>query len=352
MLQPLSQLAANRSTFDKEVGALDDPIIKDVNQLAASKATISRLAHRATQVQVPDAYKPQLSAAYAVAVTILGALETEPSDGLGVSLGRGMAAFSTVGRKMPPIGAALIADAATLKPYEDNLQLTLDAANTLRDLVNITTVPTGAAPAAPERELLATLTNLQCDVRQMLIRYRSLDSALSGFAPAIAAMIAGLASRDVEAFEALGTTDDSLKARAGFLISADIGILYAWRVNQAVPSAGVNVYFRPVNKDAHLHLDCWDGKCFWQRFSVTMGIALASVKRDSTIENLFGSTSAFAGGGLRIVDFARLSGGLLVFRTFHNDRLRHSLINTAPYVGASIDFTLKDLIGTVANVFK
>ncbi|HET9385892.1 MAG TPA: hypothetical protein VFO67_12150, partial [Gemmatimonadales bacterium] len=57
-------------------------------------------------------------------------------------------------------------------------------------------------------------------------------------------------------------------------VSLDLGLAYAWDLQNMVFYAGTNIYFRPINKNAPL------GRNFWRRFALTIGIT-TSVEDDS-----------------------------------------------------------------------
>ncbi len=124
-----------------------------------------------------------------------------------------------------------------------------------------------------------------------------------------------LAARIQVGIESVGVGDFSTGAahqiRRGWYVSNDTGVLFAPALGEAAPYTGVNIYFRPVNKDAPLS----SKGDFARRFSVLVGFTLTSLA-DSAVgrEDYFGGKSLVIGAGLRITTSVRLNLGGVVFK--------------------------------------
>jgi hypothetical protein len=143
------------------------------------------------------------------------------------------------------------------------------------------------------------------------------------------------------------TTSDTYKARANSYISLDAGLLRAIDVEQIAPYAGVNVYFRPVNKNAPLRLceeDCWR-----RRLSLTVGITYTSLEEEGRVGDLFDGHSALVGVGARVTDYWRITMGALLLRSRGGDDDTELKLNATPALSTSIDIDVVGLLGKVGS---
>ena len=132
-----------------------------------------------------------------------------------------------------------------------------------------------------------------------------------------------------------------------FHISLDAGLLRASDVEQIAPYAGVNVYFRPVNKNAPLRLceeDCWR-----RRLSLTVGITYTSLEEEGRVGDLFDGHSALVGVGARVTDYWRITMGALLLRSRGGDDDTELKLNATPALSTSIDIHVVGLLGKVGS---
>ena len=133
--------------------------------------------------------------------------------------------------------------------------------------------------------------------------------------------------------------------RAIWYMSADLGTGISPDTEDFFTYIGWNLYFRPVNKKAHLS---WAGRPyglreeFMRRFSVTLGLTQSGFEEEGPLyQGIVGSSAAVIGAGFRINDSLRLSVGGLVFENENPDPLISSTtLNWAPYAALSFDWNV------------
>jgi hypothetical protein len=141
--------------------------------------------------------------------------------------------------------------------------------------------------------------------------------------------------------------------RAIWYMSADLGAGLSPDTEDLFTYVGWNIYFRPVNKKAHLS---WAGRPFglreefMRRFSVTLGIVQDGFEQEGPLyQGVIGSNAAVVGAGFRINDSLRFSIGGLVFENEDRDPLISSTtLNWAPYAAISFDW---NATATIAGLF-
>jgi hypothetical protein len=162
-----------------------------------------------------------------------------------------------------------------------------------------------------------------------------------------------IATADVKTADASTTSGDFKTAQSNY-ISADTGLLAAPAIDEVVPYAGTNIYFRPVNKNAPLRSLGTFGQTFTRRFALTLGLTASSIQEteDMTIvrDDLFSSQSLVIGAGLRLTDSIRLGAGALVFKEDDPSPLIDDLSVTASYY-VSISFDM-DIVGLLKGINK
>jgi hypothetical protein len=194
------------------------------------------------------------------------------------------------------------------------------------DLVRRATGPGGAGLPAGDAEALQPLA----DPRGPAARASALAATLAGIATNVQASLAARASAlDLLASEvalrAVGAQIVDASSTGGFdtfqnyYVSADAGLVGAPELDAVVSYIGVNLYLRPVNKNAPLRQLGSFGKTFSRRFAFTLGLTVQSLAdadngNGPTRQDLFGTQSMLIGAGLRITDMIRLGAGALVFK--------------------------------------
>ncbi len=150
-----------------------------------------------------------------------------------------------------------------------------------------------------------------------------------------------------------GTTVADYDTRAMWYMSADIGSGFSPDTEDFFTYVGWNIYFRPINKKAHLS---WSGRPFTlaeefsRRFSITLGLVQSGVDEENgRFQGVIADQAAVLGAGFRINDALRLSAGALVFENESPDPLvSGSELTWAPYAALSFDWNVTQ---TFANIF-
>jgi hypothetical protein len=198
--------------------------------------------------------------------------------------------------------ASLIRKAAD-SPPASNLRagLSADDVAALRGLAD----PAARGPLARAGALAFTLSGLAQDLQTSLVER---SAALDGLADKVRIEAAAVEVVD-------GSTTGNFATSQSNYISADAGLVFAPELNTGVSYAGVNFYFRPVNKNANLS----QFGSFSRRFALTLGLTIQSLADGGsgvvqTRDDLFGNQSLILGGGLRVTNSLRLGSGAVVFK--------------------------------------
>jgi hypothetical protein len=201
-----------------------------------------------------------------------------------------------------------------------------------------------SGPLAKAGNLAFTLSGLAQDLQTALVE-RSV--ALDALAERVKAEATALEGVD-------GSTTGNFTTEQSNYISADAGLVFAPQLSKGVSYAGMNFYFRPVNKDADLS----QFGSFSRRFAVTLGLTVQSVADGGggtlqTRQDLFGNQSLILGGGLRVTNSFRLATGAVVFQKKARSPLvsKYSLATTY-YFSISFDLNVaKAFKGGLASLF-
>jgi hypothetical protein len=88
---------------------------------------------------------------------------------------------------------------------------------------------------------------------------------------------------------------------------------------------------------------------FWQRFSMMVGINLGEVNNQAdSLSGVFGNKQLFLGAGLRLTEYLRLGGGVLVYKHQNpNPLIREEKLKGTPYLSLSVDI---DAVATIRNM--
>jgi hypothetical protein len=210
-----------------------------------------------------------------------------------------------------------------------------DAAAALGALLGLIRKVVEAPPASALRAGLsetdvAALRGLIDPARGPLVKAGNLAFTLSGLAQDLRTSLAeraaalDLLAEKVE-IEATGveivdgSTTGNFATSQNNYISADAGLIFAPELKTGVTYAGVNFYFRPVNKDANLAQLGNFFQTFSRRFAVTLGLTIQSVADGGsgvtqTRQDLFANQALILGAGLRVTASFRLGAGAVVFK--------------------------------------
>lgn len=178
-----------------------------------------------------------------------------------------------------------------------------DSAAALRPLV----APAG--PAARASALAATLSSIATNVQ----------ASLAARAAALDQLASGVALRAVGAQVVDASSTGGFETFQNYYVSADAGLVAAPELEEVVSYIGVNLYLRPVNKNAPLRQLGSFRQTLGRRFAFTLGLTVQSLADGEngtvqTRQDLFASQSLLIGAGLRITDMIRVGGGALVFK--------------------------------------
>ncbi len=189
---------------------------------------------------------------------------------------------------------------------------------------------TGALTQALER-----VQRLQSNIRGSLVSFNERRSA-------IGILVDEVAKEAHDKVPLLASTFGIVETERRNYISADVGVLYGWNLGAAYPYVGVNLYFRPINKEVPLK----QKGGLARRFSLMLGVTVTSVSdgqqgQVGTRENLFLSQALVFGAGFRVTGSLRAGGGMLLFlKEDPNPLIDDTSLAVSPYVSASLDLNV------------
>jgi len=143
---------------------------------------------------------------------------------------------------------------------------------------------------------------------------------------------------------------------AKLYITLDLGCAYVWRMDRVLPYTGVNIYFRPVNRNIPLrtYKEFWD--YLGVRTSLLLGVTLSSVEKTDVRKGLFGNLALVLGAGFRPIPFLKINGGCMVYYSYSSNPLvsrEHYHTTLSPFVSLSIDMDVKPLFAGIGeSIFK
>jgi hypothetical protein len=170
----------------------------------------------------------------------------------------------------------------------------------------------------------------------------------------IADLAASLQALLLEVVTVRASTVASYETRATWYVGADLGTALAWDLEEAFTYGGANIYFRPVNKKAHLSWDDWRPGQRWtefrKRFSVMIGLPQDEIEIENT-EPLIQDRPVLVAAGIRLTDYLRFTfAGALIFKeTDPNPLVDDERLAWSPFVGLSIDW---NIAGTFRTMFQ
>ncbi len=144
----------------------------------------------------------------------------------------------------------------------------------------------------------------------------------------------------------MGDSGGEFKTRTTWHLSPDIGLSYAPDLKEVFPYFGVNIYFRPVNKDVPLN----QKGGFGRRFAAVIGITTSSIELENQRKGLLGTKGLMIGAGFRITDALRISAGSLLFRKIDPDpSISETRFSTSLFMSLSIDWDIKSTLGILGK---
>jgi hypothetical protein len=226
----------------------------------------------------------------------------------------------------------------TIDLYRD----ALNRAVTIVRAAGTITAPTEAATVAKAAASLANdIEQTAGDLGEIRLDILNLQRAVNKRRTEMEAHVRALETLILSDFFTLATTNGSFETRRTWYVSADTGLAVAPTINEILPYLGSNIYFRPVNTEA-------PPGSIGTRLSMLIGFSWT----DNIIEPgeraaLYGeSASLFLGGGVRISDVLKVSGGLLLFKGLDpNPTVNRDRIKFTPFISLSGDFDVAKILG-------
>ena len=196
------------------------------------------------------------------------------------------------------------------------------------------------------RIALPVLRNISGELAAAVAQLDKTDRALAARPKAIATMVSDAGAEVQDTVPILSTSTGDFTTRHGFYVTMDVGVAAGLDIKQAFTYAGMNVYTRPINKDAPLRLrDSWR-----RRTSFTFGVTLQDVKQDNAFSGVLADRAFVAGVGIRILDSVKLTGGgLVVKERDRNPLVSRTRLALTPFVAFSIDWDVRSSLKSLGT---
>ena len=233
---------------------------------------------------------------------------------------------------------ALLAEDARYAPYTKKLldQNRVSAADLASSRAFVVPNDNSLSNAAAFAD--AAAGNLIALARQLASRARAIDAAASRIE---------LVAQSAAVIEA--TTTGQYSTIRNSYVSADAGVSYGWELGEVVPYVAVNIYFRPVNKNAPLAQRGGLGR----RFALSFGLARKDIHDSRSREGLFGKESPLFGFGFRATQSIRVGvGGILLKQYDPNPLISEKRLVVTPYASMSFDVDVANLPSTIGRWFE
>lgn len=143
----------------------------------------------------------------------------------------------------------------------------------------------------------------------------------------------------------------SMATRLNWYISADVGVLYAYQQKDFVPFIGMNIYFRPIDKNipferlrAARKIQGKSSSLIAYRASLVVGLTFGTKNDDPKFNIIFGR-GIISGIGYRLTESLKLNAGALWFNQKDiNPLVTQYSLKATPYLSLSLDWDLKNFI--------
>lgn len=220
----------------------------------------------------------------------------------------------------------------------DQLHRRLEAAAaTLRSLPARTGTPAGDTPESLATEVDRSVRHFG----ERKVNLLEVQLAINARHTAMVEHIGHLQTLVATSWHSVVTTEGDLATRRSWYMSADTGLAFGVSINEVLPYAGTNLYFRPVNTEAP------PGK-FLTRFSALIGFTWTdNILKEGERASLYGtSVSLVLGAGVRLTEILKVSGGVLMFKGLDpNPTIQDTRLEVSPFVSISGDFDVAKLLG-------
>lgn len=214
------------------------------------------------------------------------------------------------------------------------------------------------------RELVAAFIDRQGGTRQTTVSEVALRAIRDGMSSTISALDA--ADDELEGIEvAIAQREQGMKAFIDFVrveaessstvfatsvaefstrhaqyVSMDLGVGFVPAFDEAFTYVGLNLYLRPVNKEAPLR-----GWQFKRRFALMGGMTLSgNLTKSNERFSLLGDRMVVAGAGLRFIDSLRVVGGGMFFlKDDPNPIVTKKEWGWSPFMAVTIDWDVRSV---------
>lgn len=139
-------------------------------------------------------------------------------------------------------------------------------------------------------------------------------------------------------------------------ITLDVGIAYVGNVDKVMTYSGVNIYFRPIDKNNPFNNNKgWD-RWVAVRTSFLLGITMNSIEEPNIRKGLIGNSALVLGLGYRVNPFFKINAGTFVYYKYSNNPLisqQSYYTKASPFISLSIDLDAKELFSGIGDsIFK
>jgi hypothetical protein len=324
-----------------------------VDDIASAKAALTAVFRNPALPQLARVYNTTipsgLDRSRLGAAALLGARISAFTPEEAAQIAKGLASLTGSPGAGRTRDISTITTSGDLRAYRDTLLQTQAALRDIASLAALASERPGADIGTPSRAalnlLIADLSTAITEITGEIDDLTGLSAVLDEGAEAVQDLVKTVRTLDFARIALRSTTSDTYKARANTYIGLDAGLLGAQDVHRVLPYFGANLYFRPVNKNAPLG---WC-PCLGRRVSLTLGVTAVSVAEKDRIEDTFKGHSILTGVGVRLTDYWRISGGLLVIRTYDEDEPGELRLGAVPSWATSLDIDIVGLLGKVGT---
>jgi hypothetical protein len=185
--------------------------------------------------------------------------------------------------------------------------------------------------------------HLHSDMRNLGASLRDRNKALDAAADAV--------QRIVESeVTVLATSTSDFVTRHGFYATMDFGVASAWDIDEVVSYVGMNLYTRPINKQAPL-VRGQKGN-FRRRFSVTIGTTVQTLTKQGAYKGVLSDHALVGALGWRVLDSIKITaGGLLLKENDRNPLVDKTHLSATPFVAFSIDWDVRNTLKGLGSAF-
>jgi hypothetical protein len=183
------------------------------------------------------------------------------------------------------------------------------------------------------------------------------ESNMEGFREQISSQISSTFLKKSYFLSGSSIIDMDIKPEKNPYVGVDLGMGYAFGPKAVFLNEGINIYFRPINRNVPLS-SFYGMDRFWKTFSVFLGISqvVSDNAGDSGFQTLF-NTGSFksnlvGGVGYRVNSLLRLNTGALIYRKSNsNPVIAGTTVRASPTFSLAIDLSVAKLITSISSIF-